>query len=250
MNLRLSIALLLLAGLALPSPALAGRVTVAVAANFAGTAQRLSDEFERLSGHEVDLVTGSTGKHFAQIVNGAPFDVLLAADRARPEKLEQQGLAVQGSRFTYALGRLVLWRPGGGVADGRAVLEAAAFRHLALANPRLAPYGAAARETLVRMKLWDALQDHLVFGESVGQAFHFVAAGSAELGFVALAQVRQAGAGPDSFWVVPETQHAAIEQQAVLLRDSKPAAAFLAFLRSAAGRALITAGGYGVPDVH
>lgn len=248
-----SVAILLL-GLfcLLSSPALrAESVLVAVAANFTATARQVADAFEQASGHDVKLVAGSTGKHFAQIVNGAPFDVLLAADRERAERLEREGRARPGSRFTYALGRLVLWRPAAGRTgtDGR-VLDTGDFRHLALANPRLAPYGLAARQTLERLGLWGRLQDRMVFGENVGQTFRFVDSGAAELGFVALAQVRQAGADASEWWVVPASHHAPIEQQAVLLSDALPAIAFLEFLQNDPARDIIRAAGYGVPDVY
>jgi molybdate transport system substrate-binding protein len=236
----------------LSSPTLrAESVLVAVAANFTGTARQVADAFEQASGHDVKLVAGSTGKHFAQIVNGAPFDVLLAADRERAERLEREGRVRPGSRFTYALGRLALWHPAAGPSgtDDR-VLGTGDFRHLALANPRLAPYGLAARQTLEHLGLWDRLQERMVFGENVGQAFSFVDSGAAELGFVALAQLRQAGAKANAWWAVPASHHAPIEQQAVLLSDVPSAVAFLEFLRDEPARGIIRAAGYGLPDVH
>ncbi|MEJ2400331.1 MAG: molybdate ABC transporter substrate-binding protein [Xanthomonadales bacterium] len=245
-----AIMLLALLCLAPFGPARAERIVVAVAANFTDTAQQIAAAFEQASGHRADLVPGSTGKHFAQIVNGAPFDVLLAADRARPETLERQGRVRPGSRFTYALGRLALWRPHAERVAPGDLVETSTFRHLALANPRLAPYGLAARQTLESLGQWDRLQDRLVFGENVGQAFRFVDSGAAELGFVALAQLRRINTNPGAWWLVPETHHAPIEQQAVLLSDAPPAAAFLAFLREERARGMIRAAGYGVPDVH
>ena len=251
MNRRSTIAALLLLCLSIAPAVQAERIRVAVAANFAGAAQHVADAFEQATGHTVELVAGSTGKHYAQIVNGAPFDLLLAADRARPERLEQDGHAVPGSRVTYALGRLVLWSPDAERVDAAGeVLRRGAFRHLALANPRLAPYGEAARETLEHVGLWTALQGRLVYGENVGQAFGFVASGAAELGFVALAQVRQYGAAHGSAWIVPASFHEPIEQQAILLRNAPAAAEFLAFLTGDAGARIVAAQGYGVPDVH
>jgi len=249
MNAARAILLLLLLGLA--PPALADRVTVAVAANFAATAERIVDAFTSTQGHEVVLIAGSTGKHYAQVVAGAPFDILLAADRVRPERLEREGLAVPGSRFTYARGRLALWSPQAGLVDAEgAVLGAGAFRHLALANPRLAPYGVATQQVLTRLGAWDALQPHLVFGENVGQAFGFVRSGAAELGFVALSQVIVAGGHDGSSWTVPESLHEPIEQQAVLLRDAPAPRAFLDFLRGGTAVAIIAADGYGANGVH
>lgn len=224
----------------------AAEVRVAVATNFAGAMASLVAAFEAASEHEVVVSTGSTGSHYAQIKNGAPFDAFFSADAERPQLLEREGLAVAGSRFRYALGRLVLWspRPGYVDADG-AVLATGDYRHLAIANPRLAPYGAAARDVLRARNLWERLQARLVQGQDVGQAFGFVATGNAELGFVALAQLKKPGVAPEgSYWLVPESMHEPIEQQAVLLRDTPAARAFVGFVRSDAGRAIIRDFGY------
>lgn len=231
--------------LALHGPAAADVVRVAVASNFADAAQALAVAFERDSGHQVQLVPGSTGKHYAQIVNGAPFEVFLAADADRPRLLEHAGLAVPGSRFTYALGRLVLWSPLPDQVDAAGhVLAGDGFRRLALANPGLAPYGRAAREVLERRGQWRRLQGRLVQGENVGQAYQFVHSGAAELGFVADSQVMgMAG----SRWDIPADLHAPIEQQALLLQSAPAARAFLDFVASEAGRALIQAHGYHTP---
>lgn len=241
---------LLLAGLA--APAAAGEATVAVAANFAEVAERLEAEFERSSGHSLTLVVGSTGKLYAQLVHGAPFDVFLAADRARPERLEEDGLAVAGSRFTYATGRLTLWsrEPGRVGDDGAATLRRGELRLVAIANPDLAPYGAAARQTLERLGLWRSLEGRIVMGETVGQAHALVASGNAELGFIALSYVvspRNRAAG--SRWDVPADLHDPIHQDAVLLAraaDNRAARAFLDYLRSGEARALVESFGYGV----
>ena len=229
--------------------AVAGEARVAVAANFAVPMQRLAADFERESGHRLLVSTGATGKFHAQIANGAPFEVFLAADDETPARLEREGLAVPGSRFTYAIGRLVLWSARAGYVDERgAVLERGDFRHLALANPKTAPYGAAAEETLRSLGLLDKLRPRFVQGENIAQAFQFVASGNAELGFVALAQVSGGGApAGGSLWVVPAAMHAPIRQDAALLvrgRDNPAALAFLAYLKSEKAKAVIRAYGY------
>lgn len=227
----------------------ADEVKVAVAANFAAPAKQIADAFEKESGHKAMLSTGATGKFYAQIRNGAPFDVLLAADDETPAKLEAEGSALPGTRFTYAIGRLVLWSSKAGVVDDKGeVLKKGGFRHLALANPRLAPYGQAAVEALTALKLLDAVQPTFVQAESIAQAYQFVATGNAEIGFVALSQVVRDGKISDgSAWVVPATLHQPIRQDAVLLAPGrgKPAAeAWLRFLRGEKARAVIKAYGY------
>jgi molybdate transport system substrate-binding protein len=235
--------------LCLCGTAAADEIRVAVASNFSETLQVIAARFEQASGHRVILLTGSTGKHYAQIRNGAPFDLFFAADAARPQRLEAEGAAVSGSRFTYAEGRLLLWSPDPDLVDAEAaVLRSGSFRHLAIANPKLAPYGKAAREVLTAMGLWDALQDRMVRGENIGQTFQFVASGNAELGFVAASQVLRPGQGvPGSLWEVPRALYSPIEQQAVLLRDSPAGRALLAFLRSGEIRELIRRSGYDTP---
>ena len=174
--------------------ACAAEVQVAVAANFTAPMQKIAAAFEQDTGHRAKLAFGATGKFYAQIRNGAPFEVLLAADDETPAKLEREGAALAGSRFTYAIGRLALWsaRPGY-VDDQGEVLKRGAFKHLAIANPKLAPYGAAAVETLDRLGLLAALQPKFVQGENIAQTFQFVSTGNAELGFVALSQVMEDG---------------------------------------------------------
>lgn len=226
----------------------ADEVRVAAASNFKEAITELSARFEDSTGHDVVLIFGSTGKHFAQVVQGAPFDAFFAADRARPERLERDGLAVRGTRFTYAVGRLVLWSPDPSLVDERgAVLASRKYRHLAIANPSLAPYGRAALEALDALGLTETVSPRLVTGENIAQAFQYVRSGNAELGLVARAQVRLAGSG-GSAWPVPESLHAPIEQQCVLLRDSPAASDFLEFVRSEPGVEIIRAHGYGVPD--
>lgn len=225
----------------------AGEVHVAVSTNFAKTARALAGAFSDETGHRVLASAGSTGKLYAQIVHGAPFEVFLSADAERPRRLEAEGRAVAGTRFVYALGRLVLWSPDPARITGADALEGDDFRYLAIANPDLAPYGAAARELLEQLGLWDRLQRRLVRGEDIGQAFQFVATGNAELGFVSLSQA--AGQG-GSQWIVPPDRHPPIEQQALLLeagRANGAARAFLDFLRGDAARAQIERAGYGAP---
>lgn len=232
--------------LLLPLPGWAGEVRVAVAANFATTLQRLAEGFTAQTGHRVIASSASTGKHYAQISNGAAFDIFLAADAERPALLEQRGLGVSGSRFSYAQGRLVLWVPDGEeLGDPRDYLGAAVFRRLAIANPRLAPYGRAARQVLEGWQLWDRLQDRLVSGENIAQALQFVATGNAQAGLVALAQVLALPAGQrGSYRPIPSELHAPIDQQALLLRASPPAEDFLAYLKGEEAAAQMREAGY------
>lgn len=244
-----TLALLCLAG-SCTVAAQAGEVQVAVAANFAVPMARIAEAFTAASGHGVKLSAGATGKFYAQIVAGAPFEVLLAADDQTPKRLANEGHAVAASRFTYAVGRLVLWSATPGFVDEQgAVLGSARFAHLAIANPKLAPYGRAAMEVLRARGLAEVLAPKLVTGESIAQTFQFVATGNAELGFVALSQVQQPGrAAAGSMWRVPAQLHAPILQDAVLLKpgERNPAAvALLAYLKSPPARQLIRAFGYG-----
>ena len=232
-------------------PGDAGEVQVAVASNFVGTLHELALDFEATTDDHVLISSGSTGKLHAQITHGAPFEIFLAADGNSPQRLEQEGQAIADTRFTYALGRLALWSARSGVVDdGQTVLQEGKFRHLALANPRTAPYGTAALQVLKSLDLWKRVEPRVVLGENVAQAFSFVSTGNAEIGFVALAQLE----GLDesrrgSFWVVPRKLHSPIEQQAVLLeagRDNPTASRFLAYLRSPAARSIIERSGYEV----
>ncbi len=244
---RLAVGCFVALALACAPVARAGEVHVAVATNFAKAARALGAAFTAETGHRAVLSDGSTGKLYAQIVSGAPFQVFLAADVERPRRLEAEGRAVAGTRFAYAFGRLVLWSPDPARITGETALTSDDFRYLAIANPELAPYGAAARELLQQLDLWDRLQRRIVRGEDIGQAFQFVATGNAELGLVALSQVSGRGG---SQWIVPPDRYAPIEQQAVLLepgRDDPAAHAFLEFLRGDAARAQIERAGYGVP---
>lgn len=242
------IAVLLCAALA-ATPALAAEVSVAVAANFAAPMQKIAAAFEADTGHKAVLAFGSTGKLQTQIRNGAPFHILLAADEETPAGLESEGFAVPGTRFTYAIGRLVLWSRLPGLVDEQGeVLKTGSFARIALANPKLSPYGAAAVRVLNGLGLAATLAPRFVQGENIAQTFQFVASGNAELGFVALSQVYIDGKlAPGSAWVVPSRLHGPIRQDAVLLRAgsrNSAAAALLAYLRGDKARALIRASGY------
>ena len=211
--------------------------------------QTLEQEFELISDHRLTLIFGSTGKHYAQIINGAPFDAFFAADIERPQRLEIEGFAVEASRFTYAIGKLVLWSPRPDYVDAQGgVLENGNFRHLAIANPRLAPYGLAAREVLQGRGVWDQINSRLVRGENIAQTFQFVDSGNAELGFVAMAQLSQPGLPfSGSAWQVPQTLYQPIEQQAVLLNDNVATQDLAGFMKSPQGKKIIIEHGYDVP---
>ena len=242
---RTAAVLWLVLAAATPGSLHADEVRVAAAANFAFAAREIGELFEEASGHEALLSLGSSGQLYAQIAQGAPFDVFLAADRTYPRRAVRDGLAVADSAFTYATGRLVLFSADPDLVDGRAGLEEREFRRLAIAHPELAPYGAAAVEVLEALGLADRLQARLVRGNNVAQTYQFVATGNAELGFVALAQV--IGHQRGSRWIVPSELHSPIAQDAVLLRrgaSREAASAFLAFLRSDAAAAVLVRYGY------
>jgi molybdate transport system substrate-binding protein len=240
---------LALAVLLLSPLAHAEEVQVAVAANFTAPMKAIVAEFEKLTGHKAQLSFGATGKFYAQIKNGAPFQVFLSADDETPAKLEQEGLAEAGSRFTYAVGTLALWSARPDFVDAKGeVLSRGAFAHLALANPKLAPYGAAAMETLEKLGLAASLRAKFVQGENIAQTHQFVVSGNAELGFVALSQVMKDGRiGAGSAWIVPAGMHRPIRQDAVILnpgRDKAAANALLRYLRGRRAQAIIRAHGY------
>jgi len=239
----------LLAMIAWTGLAQADEVQVAVAANFTAPMQKIAAQFEQDTGHKALLAFGATGKFYAQIQNGAPFEVLLAADDATPAKLEQAGQAVRGTRFTYAIGKLVLWSAKDGYVDPNgAVLKTGHFAHLAIGNPKTAPYGAAAVETLEKLNLFEHLQSKLVQGENISQAQQFVSTGNAELGFVALSQVWHDGKlSSGSAWIVPSNLYSPIRQDAVILKkgEANPAArALTTYLRSDKAKAIIRSFGY------
>jgi molybdate transport system substrate-binding protein len=227
----------------------ANEVQVAVAANFTAPMQRIAAEFEKDTGHKAVLAFGATGKFYAQIVNGAPFEVLLAADDETPARLETEHRTVPGTRFTYAIGKLVLWSAQDGYVDNLGqVLKTGDYAHLAIANPKTAPYGAAAIETLTKLNLLDRVQGKLVQGENIAQAYQFVSTGNAPLGFVALAQVYRDGRFTSgSGWIVPANLHGPIRQDAVILAKggANPAAKALAsYLKSNKAREIIRSYGY------
>ncbi len=240
--------ILTLALLAWPSGASlhAGQTRVAVAANFRGPAEEIARAFAAETAERVVFSFGSTGNLYAQISQGAPFDVLLSADQDRARKAVDSGLAVQGSRFTYAIGRLALYSSDGTLVTGPRTLSTTRFAKLAIAQPASAPYGSAAIETMRRLGVLDRLNERLVRGLNVAQAFQFVYSGSAELGFVALSQVVKRSEG--SMWVVPENLHSPIAQDAVLLETGASnvvARAFLDFLGGPRAGRIIAEYGYG-----
>jgi molybdate transport system substrate-binding protein len=238
---------LLVASLLLPATLLADDVQVAVASNFTPALEQLQPLFEQQSGHTLTIISGATGSHYAQITNGAPFEVFLAADDERPRLLEEEGKAVTGTRFTYALGKLVLWSADASFVDAQGeVLRSAAFMHLAIANPQLAPYGVAAQETLATLGLWNQLHGRLVQGDNIAQTLQFVQTGNAELGFVAKSQLLNAGID-GSYWEVPVNLYSPVVQQGVLLKDAPAARKFIEFIKSDEARAVIRVAGYGLP---
>ncbi len=232
-------------------PVLADDVQVAVAANFNAPIEEIGKAFNKATGHQLKVSTGSSGKFYAQIKNGAPFQVFLSADEEKPALLEKDGLAVQGSRFTYAIGKLVLWSADPAVVDTKGqILMKNQFNKLAIANPKTAPYGEVAMETLGALKIKSLLEPKLVMGENIGQTYQFVATGNAEIGFVALSQVtRENKITSGSAWVVPEKLYSPIKQDAVLLvngKDSPAARLLMTFLRSEDTLNVIKSYGYGV----
>lgn len=239
----------LLLALLAAATAQADEVSVAVAANFTGPMQVIAVLFERDTGHKANLAFGATGKFYAQITNGAPFEILLAADDETPVRLVKEGHAVAGSAYTYAIGKLVLWSADPKLVDARGeILKKGGFRHLALANPKTAPYGAAALQTMGKLGVTETLKPLFVQGENISQTQQFVVTGAAELGFVAYSQVIKNGQiGSGSGWIVPGTFYDAINQDAVLLargKDKPAATALLKFLKSDKAQAVIKSFGY------
>jgi molybdate transport system substrate-binding protein len=238
--------------------AFASQVNVAVASNFLVPLQSIAKEFEANTGHELRISAGSTGKLYAQIVNGAPFDVFLAANSKEPQRLEVSGAAIAGSRFTYGLGQLVLWAPQ--LAESYSsiveVLTSEKVYRLAVANPTTAPYGAAAIETLKKLGVYDDIKNKIIRGENVSQTYQYVASGAAQIGFVAKSQIisqsmSHENASHKTYWTIDGALYSPIQQQAVLLKRAENNAAarqFLEFLQSREGRAAITSFGYGLVD--
>ena len=235
--------------LAIAPPALAADVQVAVAANFTEPAKEIAAAFKAKTGNTATLSFGSSGQFYAQMAHGAPYEVFLSADADRPKAAERDGLGVPGTRFTYAVGRLVLYSKTAGLVDGAgAVLKGGGFDKLAIADPAAAPYGAAAVQTMKKLGVYDGVKRKIVMGVSITQAYQFVDSGAAPLGFVALSQVIKVQGG--SRWLVPKEDHAPITQQAILLfpGDKNPVArSFLEFLKSPEALAIIKRYGYELP---
>jgi molybdate transport system substrate-binding protein len=237
--------------IAAPGVAKADEALVAVAANFAGTVEAIGKEFTKDTGHTIQATTGATGKLYAQIKEGAPFTILLSADAKTPAKLEDEGAAVAGSRFTYAVGKLSLWSADAGRIgdDPKAALTAPETLHVAISNPDLAPYGVAAREALTAMGVWDTIQPKIVMGENIGQTFSMVESGAAQMGFIATSAVEIPGGTPKgSRYDVPQEMFKPIKQDAVLLKageNNAAAKAFLDYLKSDKAKAIIASYGYG-----
>lgn len=227
-------------------------VPVAVAANFTKPMEKIAADFEKATGNKVVASFGSSGKLLEQIKNGAPFEVFLSADQSKPKKVEEEKLDVPGSRFTYAVGKLVLWSAKPGVVDDKGeVLKTGSFAHIAIANPETAPYGKAAMEAMTKMGVLEALQPKIVQGESISQTKEFVSSGNAELGFVALSQVIKDGKISDgSSWMVSPDLYTPMNQDAILLKtgeSSEAAKAFMEYLKSDEVKTLIQSFGYALP---
>lgn len=240
---------LTLASLLLPAIVYAENAHVAVAANFAAPMKEITRAFEKESGHQLTVSIGSTGKLFSQIKNGAPFDVFLAADMQTPKAAQDAGLGVPGSGFTYAIGKLALWSPNATLVDGKGnILRTGSFERIAMANPKLAPYGAAAKQVVEKMSSVHALRNKWVFGQSIGQTYQFIASGNVPLGFVSLSQIMKHGkVKSGSAWIIPDSMYDPLLQNAQLLehgRDNEAAIAFIKFLKSPAAAVIIEAFGY------
>ncbi len=232
------------------TPAFADQVLVAVAANFVPPFHEVAMEFEQSTGHHVQVAAGSSGSLHTQIKNGAPFDVFFSADNVRPKLLEEGGFGVKDSRFTYALGRLVLWSPNADLVKGEETLSSKNFSRLAIANPKTAPYGLAAMQALQALRIWEKLQPRnvIIVGENLGQTMGFIESGNAQLGFVALSQVMEARfKGKGSRWEVPSNLYEPIQQDAILLtkgKDNPAAKALIKFMSGPQAKAIIERYGY------
>ncbi|MDK2743082.1 MAG: molybdate ABC transporter substrate-binding protein [Nitrospira sp.] len=230
------------------TPAFAEQVLVAVAANFVPPFREIAIEFETATGHNLRVAAGSSGNFYSQIKNGAPFDVFFSADMERPKLLEDEGLGVKGSRLTYAIGRLVLWSPNADLVKGEETLRSKNFKRLAIANPKTAPYGLAAMQTMQKLDLWEGLQPQIVMGENIGQTMGFIESGNVQLGFVALSQVLDPKIkGQGSRWDVPTNLHEPIKQDVILLtkgKDNPAAKALMEFMGGPQAKAIIEHYGY------
>lgn len=230
------------------TPALAEQALVAVAANFVPPFREIALEFEKSTGHQLQVAGGSSGNFYSQIKNGAPFDVFFSADMERPKLLEDEGLGVKESRFTYAIGRLVLWSPNEGLIKGEETLRSKQYKRLAMASPKTAPYGVAAMQAMQKLEIWDSVQTQIVMGESLGQTMGFIESGNAQLGFVALSQVLDPKIkGKGSRWDVPNNLHEPITQDVILLtkgKDNPAAKALLEFMGGPQAKTIIKRYGY------
>ena len=230
------------------APAFAEQVLVAVAANFLPPFREIAIEFETATGHNVRVATGSSGNFYSQIKNGAPFDVFFSADMERPKLLEDAGLGIKDSRFTYAIGRLVLWSPNPDLIKGQETLGLQQYKRLAIANPKTAPYGVAAMQAMQQLDLWENLQPQIVMGESLGQTMGFIESGNAQLGFVALSQILDPKFNVQgSRWDVPAHLHEPIKQDGILLtkaKDNAAAKALMEFIGSPHAKKIIERYGY------
>ena len=234
--------------------AIADEIKIAVASNFYPTMKELVTHFESITPNSdttnnIVLISGSSGKHYAQILNGAPFDLFFSADKLRPNMLEKEEVFNNQSRFTYALGKLALWSPFNEYVDSDGqVLYTDDFRFLAIANPKIAPYGVASKETLTSMNLWQDMEEKLVRGENIAQTFQFAKSGNAKLGFVSYSQILSLNSGSEgSYWLVPQSMYQPIEQQAILLKDSSLGKDFLSFIMSDEALDIIKRNGYDLP---
>ena len=234
--------------------AIADEIKIAVASNFYPTMKELVTHFESITPNSdttnnIVLISGSSGKHYAQILNGAPFDLFFSADKLRPNMLEKEEVFNNQSRFTYALGRLALWSPFNEYVDSDGqVLYKDDFRFIAIANPKIAPYGIASKETLTSMNLWQDMEEKLVRGENIAQTFQFAKSGNAKLGFVSYSQILSLNSSSEgSYWLVPQSMYQPIEQQAILLKDSSLGKDFLSFIMSDEALDIIKRNGYDLP---
>jgi len=234
--------------------AIADEIKIAVASNFYPTMKELVTHFESITPNSdttnnIVLISGSSGKHYAQILNGAPFDLFFSADKLRPNMLEKEEVFNNQSRFTYALGKLALWSPFNEYVDSDGqVLYNDDFRFIAIANPRIAPYGIASKETLTSMNLWQDMEEKLVRGENIAQTFQFAKSGNAKLGFVSYSQILSLNSSSEgSYWLVPQDMYQPIEQQAILLKDSSLGKDFLSFIKSNEALDIIKRNGYDLP---
>jgi molybdate transport system substrate-binding protein len=244
--------LLIFIGLSIPQ-VFAGEIRVAVASNFYPAMKEIALQYEikksnTSENHKIVLVPGSSGRHYVQIMNGAPFDLFFSADKARPILLEKKGISEIGSRFTYALGKLALWSSLDGFVEKEERLYNKDLRFIAIANPKIAPYGVAAKETLISINLWEDMKSKLIRGENIAQTFQFVNSGNAKLGFVSYSQLMNPNYPVGgSFWEVPQSFYKPIEQQVVLLRKSSLAKDFLSFMQTDQSLKIISKFGYDLP---